>query len=256
MHPTRTPSRFSILDARIKRNLIEAGQDLQEIRDNRLYESGGFKSFSAYCESIGKNYHWGWRTIEAGKIQAEMGIEMPNESTARAISQVAAPMRREVVNRALEQTNGKLTAPAIKNAVASLPASKKASLDGTGMEIPPEIAQFWDRNKEVNELLAMVKSIRLTLEKAQGRKAEIDSKTGFTIPGVPADKLFKGVDLQGCISKLHSLHEELECAKSYAVCPSCNGVLFEDCPDCRGRGSLSKFHWNMVSEDIKKLRKL
>lgn len=240
---TTRSARFKELDAIVDKSMPA----LAEIQKQELWRDGGFKTWAAYCESKGKSYQTIWRAIKLEEIQKTIP-EVKTAQVAVEVSKIALPQRRKVVEAALRAADGKLTVPAIQNALAKRPERKKevstpvrhvdTPKDGTRLEIPPEILTFWNRNEEVNHLLSMVSKIRVTLEKAQD--------TG--------DKLYKGVDLQGCISKLLSLKEELECAKSYAVCPSCNGILFEDCEACRGRGALSKFHWNLVPEQIRKLR--
>ena len=233
-------SRFKELDSRIKKNLVQAGEDLQEIRDGELYKEDGHKDFKSYCESLGKNYHWGWRQIEAGKIAKTLpSVNVPNEATARELKKVALPQRRQVASAAMESTGGKLSAPAIKNAANSLPQRKNSPKDGTGLPIPPELEQFWGRNEEVQHLLGMVSKIRTTLEKSQETK----------------DKLFSMIDIQGSVDRLTMVYQEIASAKSFAVCPTCNGVDFDKCEHCKGRGTLSKFHWDFVPQEIQDLRK-
>jgi len=233
-------SRFKTLNAKVKKCLIEAGDALEEIRDNRLYESGGFKSFKDYCESVGKSYHWAWRQIEAGKV-AESVPEVLNEATAREVRKIALPQRRQIVSAASEATKGKLTAPAIKKAAAKLPERKKVAnlpKDGTGLEIPPEIQDFWNRNEEAQHLLSLISKVKVTIEKAH----END------------DVLYRFVAHQRVVSWCEQMRQEIQEAISFAVCPKCNGVFFKDCPDCKKRGSLSKFRWGMIPEEIRGLR--
>lgn len=277
----QAPSRFSLLDARIKRNLIEAGEALAEIRDDKLFVEGGFKSFRDYCEAIGKSYQWAWLQIKAAEVAKELPVK--NEAQAREVRKIAIPQRKQVVQEAIKQSKGNLTAPVIKNAVQKAPERKsKPSIapdrqkfyDETGMEIPPEILEFWNRNEEVQHLLAMLSKVRVTLEKATGYEGDVCPHCGKLEKGkwiinlngcnqcfltgkinvVIADKLFKKVDLQGCIANLQRVKEEVECGKSYAVCPQCSGIMLADCSQCQGRGSLSKFHWSMVADEIKQLR--
>lgn len=242
--PKEITSRFQELDAKVKRCLTEAGAALEEIKDKKLYREVGMHSFKEYCESIGRSYQWAWLQIEAGKV-AKMLPEIKSEATAREVRKVAVPKRRGVVEEALKQSGGILSAPAIKN--AAMPPRRQPSApikqpecprDGTGIDIPPEIQDFWKRNEEVRHLLSLLSKIRVTLEKAQESH----------------DRLFRKIDLQGSIAKLLMIKEEVECAESFAVCPECSGVIFENCERCSGRGSLSKFHWSMVPEEIKKLR--
>ena len=215
---------------------------LVEIHKSGFFVELGFKKMQDYLRSKGKSYLQSWQSMAALEVQISLpDVKIPNVATALEIKKVAMPQRRQIVSDALEQSEGKLSAPAIKKAVASLPERKnvvKLPKDGTGIDIPPEIQEFWNRNEEVDYLLQMVKKTRLTLEKAD----------------VDKDRLFFGIDRQGTISRLKMCEEELAAAKSYAVCPSCNGVFFSDCQDCKKRGTLSKFWWERVPEEIKALR--
>ena len=111
-------SRFKMLDTCVKRCLVEAGAALEEIRDTELYLAGGHVSFKNYCESLGKNYHWAWKQMRAAKIARE-NPQIENVATAEAVAKVSIPQRRQVIQEALKQSEGKLTAPAIKKAVKS-----------------------------------------------------------------------------------------------------------------------------------------
>jgi len=233
-------SRFKTLDLKIKKSLAEAGEALQEIRDKELYRQGGFKSFKDYCESIGKTYNWGWKQIEAGKV-AIAKPEVKTVAEALEVRKMAMPQRRQIAVSEPEEPEGEKTPPTPKKSVVNLPEKRKEvklPKDETGIDIPPEIQEFWNRNEEVDHLLSMVKKTRLTLEKADTDK----------------DRLYFGIDRQGTISRLKMCEEELVAAKSYAVCPSCNGIFFSDCQDCKKRGTLSKFWWERQPEEIKALR--
>ena len=215
---------------------------LAEIHKHEYFVELGFETMQDYLKSKGKSYLSNWKTMAALDVQSSLpDVKIPNVATALEIKKIALPQRRQVVSDALEQSGGKLSAPAIKKAVASLPERKKQvnlPKDGTGIDIPPEIQEFWNRNEEVEHLLAMVKKTRLTLEKADADK----------------DRLFFGIDRQGTISRLKMCEEEIACAKSYAVCPKCNGIFIETSCDCKGRGSLSKFWWERQPEEVKNLR--
>jgi hypothetical protein len=233
-------SRFKVLDTKIKTSLRDAGKALEEIRDKELYRQGGFKSFKDYCESIGKTYNWGWQQIEAGKVQ-KVHPEVKTVNQALEVRKLAMPQRRQMPASESGEPEGKTDAPTPKKAVASLTERKKEvklPLDGTGIGIPPEIQDFWNRNEEIDYLLGMVKKVRLTLEKADQNQ----------------DRLYFGIDRQGTISRLKMAEEEIVAAKSYAVCPQCNGIFFKDCQECKKRGTLSKFWWERQPEEIKKLR--
>lgn len=220
-NPSPLLSRFKSLDERIKRNLIQAGEDLEEIRDKELWRQGGFDSFKSYCESIGENYHWAWRQIQAAKEKRLPAPQrVPEQPKPKSKVKVPPPPKN------------------LSNGQSEPPAS--GLKDGTGIEVPPEIEAFWNRNDEVQNLLQMVSRVRLALENAQ----EED------------DALFRFVDFTGTINRLKMVYEEVQCGKSYAVCPDCNGVMFRDCRTCRGRGSLPKFFWDAQPEEKRKLREI
>ena len=233
-------SRFKVLDAKIKTSLKEAGAALGEIRDKELYRQGGFKSFKDYCESIGKTYNWGWKQIEAGKVAAEKP-EVKTVNEALEVRRLAMPQRRQMPASESESPEPKSTPPEDKKPSKVIPERKTAvrlPKDGTGIDIPPEIQEFWNRNEEVDYILSMVKKVRLTLEKADENQ----------------DRLYFGIDRQGTISRLKMAEEKIVAAKSYAVCPQCNGIFFQDCQECKKRGTLSKFWWERQPEEVKALR--
>ena len=238
-------SRAKELDAKVKSSIPA----LVEIHKHGYFVELGFKTFADYLKSNGKSYMSNWKMMAALEIQEALpDVKIPNVATALEIKKIALPQRRQVVSTALEQSRGTLSALAIKKAVASLPERKKEpaksvvplklTKDGTGVGIPPEIQEFWNRNEEIDHLIQMVKKTRITLEKANFEK----------------DRLFFGIDRQGIISRLKMCEEELISAKSYAVCPSCNGIFFNECQDCKKRGTLSKFWYERLPEEIKKLR--
>ena len=213
-------ARFKILDASIKKNLTEAAESLKEIRDKELYRAGGHKSFKDYCVAIGRSYPWAWQQIKKA--------ETP---------QISVPKR---VLRLSERSEGDKTPKTHSNPISAPQRRGNSTIkDETGIPIPPEIMDFWNRNQEAVFLLSMISKVRTTLEKAQ----EED------------DPLFRFVDFTNTIGKLRSVSEEIQCAKSFAVCPDCNGVMSEDCTTCRKRGTMPKFFWSMIDEQKKAMRK-
>ena len=222
---------------------------LVEIHKGNYFVELGFKTMQDYLRSKGKSYFQSWQSMEAIKIQESLpDVKIPNEATAREIKKIALPQRRQVVSAALEQSEGKLSAPAIKKAVASLPERKKQPVklvapvklpkDGTGIDIPPEIQEFWNRNEEIKFLIGMIKKVRLTMQEAD--------KSG--------DRLFCKMDRQGVISRLIMCEQEIESAENFAVCPECNGVFLDKACICKGRGTFSEYWWKTIDENIRKLR--
>ncbi len=225
---------------------------LRKVRDEKLFEKKEYKNFESYCSG-----EWGWsagyvrRVIRSGDIVRSLPPAIQksvrNEAVARELSKVPPRRRVEVLVRAQEQTGGNATAKAIKEVFTQLPQRKKPVVkpsgpkDATGLEIPPERLEFWKRNDEAQSLLSSVSRLRGILEKAKEE----------------GDLLFAEVDFVANIGKLSSIYQDLKCAKSFAVCPDCNGILIEGCRTCRGRGFISEFYWDsFVPKEKKELRDL
>jgi hypothetical protein len=105
-------------EERIERGLstfVEVGTALAMIRDNRLYRAE-HPTFAGYCQE-----RWGFTDRRARQIieAAEIGTIVPveNEGQARELARVPEPERAEVYARAVERTNGKPTAAAVREVV-------------------------------------------------------------------------------------------------------------------------------------------
>lgn len=105
---------------RIERGLqtfVEVGTALAMIRDNKLYRAK-YSTFALYCET-----RWGFSDRRARQIidAAEIGTIVPveNEGQARELARVPEPERAEVWQKANENTDGKPTAAAIRDAYAA-----------------------------------------------------------------------------------------------------------------------------------------
>lgn len=243
-------SRFKQLDGVVKKSFAEAAEALREIRDEKLYLAGGFDSFKEYCEHIEISYLQGYRLIEAGKIAREIP-EVKNVATGMAVAKIPPRKRLEVVNDALNQNDGKLTAKAIQNVSKAIPERKNtpperpvtklkhAEVDKNGTPIPSEVMSLWNRRDELQSLITGLQRTLKIISDAQSA----------------GDLLFKGSSEQNNISKLKSVIGELKCAMPEYVCPYCNGVDAKNCSEdlCGKRGLLANFWWQMVDPNIKSL---
>src|ERR1035437_3018166 len=231
-------TRAKELDAKVKSSIPA----LVEIHKHGYFVELGFETFGEYLKSNGKSYLSNWQMMAALEVQKSLpDIKIPNVATALEIKKIALQQRRQVVSAALEQSAGKLSAPAVQKAVAGLPERKntvKLPKDGTGIDIPPEIQDFWNRNEEIKFLMGMIKKVRLTMQEAD--------KTG--------DRLFCKMDRQGVISRLLLCEQEIESAENFAVCPECNGVFLDKACICKGRGTFSEYWWKSIDETVRKLR--
>jgi len=67
--------------------------------------------------------------------------------------------------------------------------------------------------------------------------------------------LFAEVNFSSAHSQLDQAWYDIKTAKPFAVCPTCQGQLPEQCTLCRGRGLISEHRWNTcVTREDKEFR--
>ena len=122
-----------------------------------------------------------------------------------------------------------------RDAGATLPPPPSKILDGTGWPIPTHLIPLWQRSDEVQEMLTTLSRVKGALRAAQENK----------------DKLFTEVNFSSALSHLDQVWSDVKTAKPFAVCPTCQGQLPDNCTLCRGRGLISEHRWNtcVTSED-------
>ena len=112
--------------------------------------------------------------------------------------------------------------------VASPAPPPSRVLDGTGWPIPTQLIPLWLRADEVQEMLTTLSRVKGVLRAAQENK----------------DKLFTEVNFSSALSQLDQAWADIKTAKPFAVCPTCQGQLPDQCALCRGRGLISEHRWN------------
>ena len=225
--------------ARGQKTFVEVGRALAEIRDLRLYkrEYGGF---AEYCEK-----KWGWskpyctQLITAAAVveslPADKVVAIATESQARELAKIQ-PAQRAGVVQAIVDAGEKMTAAAIKR---HLPPPPSQVLDGTGWPIPTQLIPLWQRAEEVQEMLTTLSRVKGALRAAQENK----------------DKLFAEVNFSSALSQLDQAWTDIKTAKPFAVCPTCQGQLPDQCTLCKGRGFISEHRWNTcVTREDKEFR--
>src|SRR5262249_16003244 len=71
-----------------------------------------------------------------------------------------------------------------------------------------------------------------------------------------SDPLFNECDLNGMLVELDGVYGDLKRAIPYAVCPYCQGKIFETCLNCKKGGVVSRFIWDTaVPSDLKEVRR-
>jgi uncharacterized ParB-like nuclease family protein len=112
-------------------------------------------------------------------------------------------------------------------------------LDGTGWPIPTQLIPLWHRAGEVQEMLTTLSRVKGALRTAQDNK----------------DLLFAEVNYSSALSQLDQAWTDIKTAKPFAVCPTCQGQLPDQCTLCRGRGLVSEHRWNTcVTREDKEFR--
>jgi hypothetical protein len=243
--------------ARGKKTFVEVGLALAEIRALRLYKSL-YGSFSEYCQK-----KWGWNKSYAYYMidSAEVVKALPDkvstmvdtERQARELGKVE-PEQRAAVLEAVVAEGKPVTAKEIRKHLPppptqpngaqgtlrpTLPPPPSQVLDGTGWPIPTQLIPLWQRAGEVQEMLTVLSRIKGTLRAAQDNK----------------DKLFAEVNFSSALSQLDQAWYDIKTARPFAVCPTCQGQLPDQCTLCRGRGLISEHRWNTcVTREDKEFR--
>jgi hypothetical protein len=264
----REDARLSELEkviAKGKKAFVEVGLALAEIRDLRLYKRE-YSNFNEYCQQ-----KWGWtkqhayRLIDAAPIGKSHHV-VTDEATARVLAGVDPSVRAGLIESVVEAgkpvtaaelkrhlppvpvrngTNGSNatevppggtpSSTAGKMPAATPPPPPSKMVDGTGWPIPTQLIPLWQRTPEVQELLTILSRVKGALRAAQENK----------------DKLFSEVNFSSALSQLDQAWTDVKTAKPFAVCPTCQGQLPDQCTLCRGRGLISEHRWNtcVTSED-------
>jgi len=101
-------------------------------------------------------------------------------------------------------------------------------VDGTGWPVPTQLIPLWQRAPEVQELLTILSRVKGALRAAQEKR----------------DVLFAEVMFSSALSQLDQAWTDIKTARPFAVCPTCQGQVPEQCTLCRGRGIISEHRWN------------
>ena len=241
--------------ARGQKTFLEVGLALAEIRDLRLYKRE-YSSFQEYCRE-----KWGWTASRARQLVASAQVAksvtivtLSNEAAARELGKVPAKQRAGVVE-AIVAGGEAVTAAAIRRHIPPAPMQPSGAqgtasltmpppppsqvLDGTGWPIPTQLIPLWHRADEVQEMLTTLSRVKGALRTAQENK----------------DKLFAEVNYSSALSHLDQAWTDIQTAKPFAVCPTCQGQLPDKCTLCKGRGFISQHRWNTcVTREDKEFR--
>jgi ParB-like chromosome segregation protein Spo0J len=112
--------------------------------------------------------------------------------------------------------------------------------DATGYPIPEELWERWERKAEVLGLLQHVSGARAVV------RAAVQSE----------DILYAPTNINGVLADLNNAYTLLQLSVPYAVCTTCQGRAVETCRFCKGRGFISKHHYeHCVPAELKEIRR-
>lgn len=196
------------------------------------------------------------RAIVAAKW-AKMGrgekakIESANLPTPPTITEAAAKLNvsprlvqeAKIVVQSKHQTraveSGEKTVHKAAAEIKAKKAEKEIRRDETGYPIPEALWELWARRTEVEDILKAISKARCIVKAAHERE----------------DVLYQPSNLNGALAKLHDAYTTVAMATPYAVCVTCQGRTAETCTSCKGRGLISKHHYEKcVPEELKNVR--
>jgi ParB-like chromosome segregation protein Spo0J len=126
-----------------------------------------------------------------------------------------------------------------QTAAPTVPPPPAQVVDGTGWPVPTHLIPLWQRGGEVQEMLTALSRIRGALRRAQETQ----------------DMLYAEVSYSNAMVELDRAWNEIKAAKPFAVCPTCQGQVADNCAFCRGRGFVSEFRWDRcTTREDKELR--
>ena len=106
------------------------------------------------------------------------------------------------------------------------------AVDAQGIPIPKEAIPYWNRRREVQELLTAISRVKCRFERAQSE----------------GDLLFSWLS-NNVIPKLESAYAAVTNAMPYAVCVECSGHAEKiKCTVCHGTGLISKYAYDFQAD--------
>ena len=114
----------------------------------------------------------------------------------------------------------------------------------TGAVLPVHALKYWERSDEIKALLDELGQFERKLKKAQSME----------------DLMFAEVNISAAMADIDKIYTNLRTAIPYAVCTQCQGQPKTqpkgECRLCIGRGVISKFRWDKVPAEIRKMREM
>jgi hypothetical protein len=226
-----------------KTAMFEMAELLTTIKDKQLYREHG--TFAEFCEKTFKfRQAYLYRLVqglEAKKsLPPALSSMVENPRVAAAVAAVPEAKREEVVQAAVEATDGHVTAAAVTKAAAQIQEAEVIVTDANGRTVPEGIVALWkEADRITEELLPLARKlkheIKAGVEDKEKNLVWMDATNGDTSP------------IQATINLLTLT------VAPHAVCYVCNGVRPQKCKLCKGRGFIGKHLWTTCPEETKKM---
>jgi len=114
----------------------------------------------------------------------------------------------------------------------------------TGAVLTVQALKYWNRTPEIKELLDELTTFERKLKKAQSME----------------DLMFCEVNISAALADIDKIYTNLQTGLPYAVCTQCQGQPKTqpkgECRLCCGRAVISKFRWDKVPAEIRKMREM
>ena len=178
------------------------------------------------------------RTSQPEAAEA-LGVSRRSVQTAAQILDEAPKLAKEVEAGNISLNAARKQLPPSPTDQTIPPPAPSQVVDATGWPIPTQLIPLWNRAGEVEEMLTMLGQVKGVLRAAQENQ----------------DILFAELDFSSTLSRLDLVWYEIKMAKPFAVCPSCQGQVADECALCHGRGLVSEHRWDVcVSREDKESR--
>lgn len=171
--------------------------------------------------------------VSVARAAASMNV---GESSVERAKTVLSEAPKSVVQQVM---NGSKTVTTAVKEIRKAASEPEVPRDDTGYKIPPKILPLWNRKSEVEDILRAISKARCAVKEASEKE----------------DALYQPVNLNSILATLNRAYTEMQVAVPYAVCATCQGQATGTCNACKGRGLVSKHHFDRtVPDELKAIR--
>jgi hypothetical protein len=179
------------------------------------------------------------REMEDNLVLNKVEVRIGHDGRERRLPPPPMVRRGTDATDATDATDGKNGSSDGTPEARLFPPPPAPIVDETGWPIPTHLIPLWQRGQEAQDLLTILSRVKGALRTAQENK----------------DKLFAEVSFSFALAHLDQAWGVIKTAKPFAVCPTCQGQLPDNCTLCCGRGLISEHRWNAcVTREDKEFR--